>query len=618
MRHFLVFFFLICSLWALPKDPLLLQGGEKHIVLTPHVSYYLDPTSHLRLNDILSKELVFKSTSQEQISFSNQYDSTLWVTFTLQNTSTIPLDYLVEYTNPLVSYLNLYDERGTHLGSGGMMKEESFRKHMGHSLKLTVPAKSIRTYILKVKNTGSSMKLRLMLWENDSYTSAKIAHWNTLALFSGALAILVLYNFMLFIFTRDQAYFYYIITTTAMLIHEGFVSGYAGFFINIGDFATNKNFGTIIIFFTFIFVPMFTRSFMKLQTVMPKYDLYLKYLPAIFLPVTVITFYGIIPALFYRMFLIFSIFSIIFITYQALLKGVKQARYYVVGWTAILGAYISLALHRGGFISFDPENFYLTELALLFEALVFSAGLAARIRYIQEEKEASDQKLIHHQAQEKERLENEVSRRTNELSKALNMKNLLLKEVHHRVKNNMQIIISLLRLQSNKLNDKKLQDAVAVSEQRIKAMASVHEMLYTQEDISEIKAEQYFRLLSNEAHSAYDTFGNIVITIETELLLVMERAIYLGLIINELVINACKYAFDSQGGEINISLMLEQGREVLIVKDNGRGGELNPSESSLGMLLVNTLVTQQLGGSIVTTNDQGITHTMIFKESTLQ
>lgn len=616
MKHFLYFFFFVSSVWAISPNPVILNGSEKHMSLTPHVSYYIDTSSKMTLSSVLSKDVEFTRSEKEQLSFGHQYDATVWVKFTLNNSSDRSLEYLIEQVNPIIFSLLLYDAEGKHIGDVGILKMEKFSKTLGHTLKVSLPAQTSTTYYAKVNNHFSAMKLNFSLWNSDTYIGKKSQHWNIIALFSGAMLILILYNLALFFFTRDSSYLYYVLFTFAILVHEWYTSGYIFFYWHLNMIDT-RNEVHLMVFFTFIFAPMFARSFLQLQTLMPRTDRYLKYLPIFLVVITLLTIYEVIPTMINRLSFVVSMISLVVISYIALIKGVRQARYYSLGWTVVFATFISMAFNRLGLFSFDPEPLYLIEVSLLFEALIFSMGLAARIRYVKEEKEISDAKLISHQQQEKIRLENEVSVRTEALSKALAAKNLLLKEVHHRVKNNMQIIVSLLRLQADRLDDDKLLEVMSVSEQRIKAMGSVHEMLYAHDDITEINLKEYFHVLAEEVRSAYDSLGNIVVTIETDITLGMEHAVYTGLIINELVSNAYKHAFGPEGGKIDVTLALENDEHVLRVNDNGKGGELGGSINSLGMTLVDTLVVQQLNGSIITSSDKGVSHTIRFNKDVL-
>ena len=614
MKYFLfVFLFFISSLSALESNKVILNGDEQHIKLTPHISYYLDRDAKLNEHTISSKIIEFKNSTKDQISFGHNHDAYLWITFTLENNSYKNQEYILEYVGNIVYRLDLYDERGSYINSSGAYDLELFQKNIGHTLKVQVPAKSSMTYYIKIQNPISSMMLDLSLWDSSSYVSYKNSYWNIVSFLHGAMFILILYNLMLFFFTRDKSYFYYVLVTSAMLYHELNTTGFILFFPDL-MIPYTVNAIHVLVLISFVFIPVFARSFLQLQTLMPRVDTYLKYAPVVLIAVTVLSIYSAIPTILNRLVFVTISISVIVIAFIALYKGVKQARYYVIGWSGVLAAFGGMMLYRAGYFPFNLETFHLPQASIVFEALIFSVGLAARIRYMKEEKEASDSKLILHQKEEKVRLEKKVSQRTKELNKALNIKNLLIKEVHHRVKNNIQIIISLIRLQADVFEDKRIKEAMLVSEQRIKAMGSVHEMLYAHDDISEIDSKEYFESLVDEARFAYDIFENITVTIETEEFLGIDYAIYVGLIINELVTNSYKYAFDSKEGKINISLIYHDGEYTLEINDNGKGGEIIDSDNSLGMMLVDTLVTQQLKGSIETFNDNGMKHILKFKK----
>ena len=192
------------------------------------------------------------------------------------------------------------------------------------------------------------------------------------------------------------------------------------------------------------------------------------------------------------------------------------------------------------------------------------------------------------------------------LKGSLKEKEVLLKEIHHRVKNNMQIISSLLRLQAWRIKNKKMQEMFNVSQDRIKSMALIHEKLYQSKDLARIDFSDYTKSLVNNLVSMYRAgMEDIDIKLEMEeFYLDINTAIPLGLIINELVSNSLKHAFPDGGkpkGEISISLRSDdKGRSTLLIGDNGVGLpedlDLNKIDS-LGLQLVNDLV-DQIDGSL--------------------
>lgn len=192
------------------------------------------------------------------------------------------------------------------------------------------------------------------------------------------------------------------------------------------------------------------------------------------------------------------------------------------------------------------------------------------------------------------------------LRKSLDEKTLLLQEIHHRVKNNMQIISSLVYLQSAQISDDSLMGMFTEMQNRIKSMALIHEKLYQTKDLSRIDFRDYADSLVENIRASYSQW-NYLLTIDIDIISVslnIETAIPCGLIINELVSNAFKYAFtDGQTDAlVSISLKVAEGGGCdLSVADNGigisAGLDIN-SINSLGLKLVKTLACHQLGGSL--------------------
>jgi two-component sensor histidine kinase len=196
---------------------------------------------------------------------------------------------------------------------------------------------------------------------------------------------------------------------------------------------------------------------------------------------------------------------------------------------------------------------------------------------------------------------------------------VLLKEVHHRVKNNMQIISSLLNLQIDYLNNEDAIDVLKESQNRVKSMAMIHEKLYLSEDLTQINFADYIQnLVSNLFYSYNIKESQIkpIIKIE-DVNLNIETAIPCGLIINELISNCLKYAFPNQmKGEIIITLKSIEDKFELVISDNGIGlpEKININKiKTLGLLLVNSL-TEQIDGKISIYKKDGTQFKIIFKE----
>lgn len=194
-----------------------------------------------------------------------------------------------------------------------------------------------------------------------------------------------------------------------------------------------------------------------------------------------------------------------------------------------------------------------------------------------------------------------------QLRRSLAQKDILVREIHHRVKNNLQVIVSLLGMQSRYTKDEQVLTAFREAESRLRAIAHIHERLYASEDLTEVEFGQYVSFLAQEllqSHSA--TPASIQLELQvTDLVLDIERAIPLGLIANELILNALKHGFRGRTGTLLVKLgyipspasdtRSENQWGQLQIADNGPGlpAFLNFSEAtSMGLRLVNLLVKQ--------------------------
>ncbi|MGO8699217.1 MAG: PAS domain S-box protein [Limisphaerales bacterium] len=207
-----------------------------------------------------------------------------------------------------------------------------------------------------------------------------------------------------------------------------------------------------------------------------------------------------------------------------------------------------------------------------------------------------------------------------QLRDSLAEKEILLKEIHHRVKNNMQLICSLLSLQADVTQDERLRISFAESQNRISSMALIHEKLYQSTDIARVDFGEYLRDLVEGIAASNGSFSRRVETeVQTDDLRIgVDAAIPCGLIVNELVSNAFKHGFPSGGkGKISVVMRRETEGLRLIISDTGRGIDERVDfmqSKSLGMKLVLTLV-RQLRGEIKWRNHEGTTFELLLKEA---
>jgi two-component sensor histidine kinase len=207
-----------------------------------------------------------------------------------------------------------------------------------------------------------------------------------------------------------------------------------------------------------------------------------------------------------------------------------------------------------------------------------------------------------------------------ELNRALDDKDLLIKEVHHRVKNNLTVIQSLLSLQASDIADDKSKDYFDDAKNRVRSMSMIHEMLHNSDDITRLGSAKYIRRLVDKLFYNYKLQPNdINLHLDTQdINLDVDTMIPLGLITNELVSNALKYAFpNDMTGELSITLKAtDDASYELVIKDTGIGIPESfdlKEATSLGLMIVNSLV-EQISGTLEVSSRDGTEFRIVFDE----
>lgn len=204
---------------------------------------------------------------------------------------------------------------------------------------------------------------------------------------------------------------------------------------------------------------------------------------------------------------------------------------------------------------------------------------------------------IRHRKQQEDQLYSQIKERE-----------LLIKEIHHRVKNNLQIISSFIYLQGQFSKDRKVKNILSTINNRVKAMAILHEKIYKGEKLDQFKFKEYLEEINRQLFEQYAHKGNLKLELEIEDINInFNRAISIGLVVNELVANSVQHAFSDQDkGTLTVKVFAEDSNIIIIISDDGIGCnnvEINKS-SSLGLVIVDSLI-EQLGGQYFMENHQG-------------
>lgn len=213
-------------------------------------------------------------------------------------------------------------------------------------------------------------------------------------------------------------------------------------------------------------------------------------------------------------------------------------------------------------------------------------------------------------------LDKKVANKTKELSSSLNEKEILLKEIHHRVKNNLAITINLIKIEKSKISNEETKNSLSNIQERVFVMELLHRKLYESKDLSSISFDKYVSELCEDLNTSYSKNKDIKITTHVENIdISIDYALPLGLIITELVTNSFKYAFKNDG---LIEVIFEKRKDYysLVVRDNGRGLHNNidiNNTKSLGLQIVSNIIKGQLFGDFKYSYEKGSCFETTFK-----
>jgi len=597
---FLFIFGFSSSLFA-EKSIVLNKNKIMDIVLSS--SIYIDNTNKETIKTI--KEKKFKEIDNSTpLTYGYSPKFNVWLKFTLENNTNKAQERILKYENALTTHINFYYDNIAI--KEGLFQIKYNRKTIKPAFEISLKPKEKKTYYIQVSSKITTLIVDYRLYKVEEFYQNEIASQNILVFFFSAMFVLGVYNLFIFFIVKSKSYLFYVIYILTISLHQFFYTGYSSLFIQnpilVETFIKGASLIVALPIFSFA---LFTISFTNTKKNYPRIYKYLKiYLliyPLIILLIVFLQEQGWVRNIFSVILLAF----ILMLTIYSAIKKNRQSYFLLAGWTIFFSSMISMYFASTGIYNIYHDVPYLVELFLVIEGVIFSIALADRIKVLQKQKDQATHSLLDYQKNETIRLQIMVKDKTKNLKQALEDKEFLLKELNHRVKNNMQTIISLIRLQKDNVKDKNVYEMLITIQNRLNAMGHLHQMLYSQdENLSSFSPIEYFDSIVNEIkESTYSE--DIVVNYKITSNLQSEEAVYCGLIVNELVTNCIKHAFLTNEGEININFYInEQNQKVLEVIDNGIGYPKHAKES-FGMNLIRSLVEIYLNGIVEITTTKG-------------
>lgn len=565
---------------------------------------HLDDT----LDIIKTKKLMAFEEAQINLAFNAKI--AVWVKLTLHNPLSNPMKRVLQVDNPRLERITLFD--GVHHHDAGMLYIAKDQRQINPSFTLSFDANETKTLWLRVVNKTTTLQFNLTLKSQEQFYDDDQSYQFEIMVFLGIILALLSYTFLLFFYVRDSSYLFYALYLVTLLFQQmtyvGFLPLYAPpWFTQIDN--------SIVVFKVAIMIiaaAWYAQYFLKTVQFKRIHRIYNGIVLFVFIQAILLgTPWFYLP----EVTVLSSIVFILFNTFTGIyvyLKGNKQARFFIAGWAVLVVAYLIINLDALGVISVMSDFPGLIMWATVLEAMFLMLAFVDKISIVQHQKEVLTNELITTYAERQSVIEHEVEEKTHALSKALEEKELLFKELHHRVKNNLQLVLSLLRLQSDKAECDKQSHFLQQLDGRIRAISRTHEMLYKSDEVEIVDMSEYVEHYVDELENS---FVDEYITIESsvDVSLPLQEAVYIGLVVNELVTNAIKYAYTDKRGVVYLSLHKSNDTCILEVSDEGKGySEADVSPKSLGLRLVKTLVEEQLEGTMSVDNTRGTHYTIRF------
>jgi len=563
---------------------------KKSFSLLESSELYFDNDNNQTLQDVLYKNL-FQPYSKSQIN-TGVKNVSIWVKVSLNNPSNSAIRKVLILSSPLLEEIELYSTSNLNtplLNGVKYMNKE--RVELCPSYKIKLEAKESKEYYLKIKSYWTPINFKIIIDDKKSFQKKDLKQQLVKAMLLAMIIILMIYSFILSIYTKDKSYLYYSLYLLTLVYQQGSYLGLNQLYLPL-EFITHIEIkmANTKIALMIISSSIFAIYFLKTKEIVILNRIYKGFIIIALLEITILNipnFYNLqITILTSALLIIFNLIASI-ISYR---NGNQQARLFIVGFSVVFISYSILIFNALGIISI-VQHFPNTLIwGTTIEALILSLAFVDRYRILQQQKEEADRNR-------EETIKSEVILKTSQLNQAVKTKTLLLQEVHHRVKNNLQIILSMIRLQSDKIRDIKVKEKFTNIENRINAIAKTYNMLMVEENLDDIDMEEYIEaLLIDIEESMFYRGSNIHLETKINASLPLRKAVYIGIIINELVTNSYKYAFDTKEGIISITLYKKKQVYHLIISDNGKGFIYTTENESLGLKLIQTLIKEQLKG----------------------
>lgn len=616
-------FFITIAFFHIASASVTLKSQDESIVNFP-IMYFNDVSGDMDI-DVIAKTS-FDTTIRSQFSLGYPLGDS-WFKLTLHSDENNKNEkYILHFTEVFFSKVNFfrYENNGWVEEKSGFDVALKDRKieDSSPSFFLNIKPGESKTYYIQAFTIFPRFGA-LEIFTPKEFIKHKEKNIILYMLYFGGMIMIFLFNAFLYLTLKDKLYGYY---TMYVFFTTIWVFASSGWHLHtsLAPYSDALQTSAPLLIASLV---LFSSTFLNIKSIMPRiYKMLLLFVWILIVLAVLIN----IDLVYYRYLtavstIVFS--SLIYVAVVIWRKGSSQAGYYLLAISIFIVSMVFFTAMANGWISNHPLTRYGFLFASAIEIIIFSLMIANRFHLAQNETIKLQRDLIKIQNKDAKELEKLIQERTKNLdennrllSYEIKNKNVLLKELYHRVKNNLQVISSLLTLQSRRIKDEVTRSIFDETNQRIKAMAMIHEKLYKSDDLEAVDMRVYVLDLVENLKKSFQT-SELTFKIDCDdFKLDLEKAVPMGLIINELVTNSIKYAFDEEDKNkiINIKMyMTEDDGFILEVYDNGKGTNLEAINEGFGFKLIESLASFQLKGKIESFNENGLRHKITFSKTLL-
>lgn len=566
----LIFFFLTTVLSANPTF-----NDSDSVVKNFDLQYYLDETNSLKIEDILKFNKFKKATSK--LSFGYKKDK-LWLKIDFKNNSANE-DFIISLGEFFYETANLYyldkDTKNLIKKTNGLFIPIEKREIQNSEISFKFNSKAYESNTLYLElNAKYSYFGDISIYKENYIFKNEIINIKFFYIFMfGTLTIVILFNLFLGFQLKEIIYYYYVGYTLCIMYYLISISGLL-VYINLQELTYVTYFITT---FAIVFLILFSMEYLNVRKRLPIVLPIFKVLALLLIVIGLLSIFYYAPLnQFLNYLILFSYLLLIFTSLTLFIKGYRKAKSYLFAIILYFSFVIIYLLLLRGIL----DNNYLTRygylFTLYFEVVFFASMLAGRYNDIKDEQIKTKNDFINLKNNQNKLLSQEVSKQTAQLNESntkltnsLRERELLLREICHRVKNNFHMINGMLWFESKKHKDK---DIFTELNNRINSMAKIHEhLLYNSKDLNKIFFDEYFKDLLSNIEQLYSNKNFSINYKVPKLSLIFEEALSLGIIINEIINNSIKYGKHLKNNQIDLLIKEKDGEIILTIKDQGKG-----------------------------------------------